>query len=126
MRGDMGRYGANLWFRVMTTPKNKDTHSRGDTAPLVNNGKSGNSGKHAESAVLLESQLNLPTQKIKKARKDLGLTQAQMGAMLECDGETVKKMEYPLNRKTYRRPARRMMRLLDAYLAGYRPPDWPK
>ena len=80
----------------------------------------------SEPPDLLESQLNLPTQKIKKARKDLGLTQAQMGAMLECDGETVKKMEYPLNRKTYRRPARRMMRLLDAYLAGYRPPDWPK
>ena len=80
----------------------------------------------SEPPDLLESQLNLPTQKIKKARKDLGLTQAQLGKMLECDQSTVKRMEYPSDRSTAKRPARRMMRLLDAYLAGYRPPDWPK
>ena len=65
-----------------------------------------------------------PTQ-LKNARERLGLTQAQLGRLLDTDGQTVRRMEMPPDASTHRKPAARMVRLLQAYLAGYRPPDWP-
>jgi len=62
---------------------------------------------------------------IKKARRDLGLTVDQMGAMLDTDAQTVRRMGYDASKSTSRTPAVRMVRLIHAYLAGYRPPDWP-
>jgi len=62
---------------------------------------------------------------IKKARRDLGLTVDQMGAMLDTDAQTVRRMGYDANKSTSRTPAVRMVRLIEAYLAGYRPADWP-
>ena len=63
---------------------------------------------------------------IKDARAKLGLTQAQLGAMLDTDGQTVRRMEMPEDTSTHRKPAVRMVRLLQAYLDGYRPSDWPR
>ena len=62
---------------------------------------------------------------LKQARHKLGLTQAQLGAMLDTDGQTIRRMEQPEDTKTFRKPAPRMLRLLVAYMAGYRPDDWP-
>ena len=62
---------------------------------------------------------------IKKARRDLGLTVTQMGELLDTDAQTVRRMGYDANKSTSRTPAVRMVRLIHAYLAGYRPPDWP-
>lgn len=45
--------------------------------------------------------------------------------MLDTDKSTVKKMELPETATTHRPPAPRMVRLIDAYLAGHRPADWP-
>ncbi|WP_321829785.1 hypothetical protein [Thalassovita sp.] len=63
---------------------------------------------------------------IKVARVTLGLTQAQLGKMLDTDGQTVRRMEMPEGANTHRKPAVRMIRLIRAYLQGYRPSDWPK
>lgn len=62
---------------------------------------------------------------IKKARHALGLTQSQLAALLDTDGQSVRRMEQSETANTFRRPAPRMIRLINAYLAGYRPNDWP-
>lgn len=62
---------------------------------------------------------------IKQARQSLGLTTAQLGAMLDTDPQTIRRMEQSETAKTFRSPAPRMVRLIRAYLAGYRPEDWP-
>ena len=59
-----------------------------------------------------------------RARKRLGLTLDQMAAMLGYDGANAKSQVHHL--ETGRRdirPAQR--RLVEAYLSGYRPADWP-
>jgi transcriptional regulator with XRE-family HTH domain len=62
--------------------------------------------------------------KMAKARKDLGLTLEQMAAMLGYSGVQRRQMQYDLEtgRRDIREPQRR---LVEAYLAGYRPKDWP-
>jgi len=62
---------------------------------------------------------------IRAARVSLNLTQAQLGALLETDGQTVRRMEGDPSHSTFRKPAVRMVRLIRAYLDGYRPADWP-
>jgi transcriptional regulator with XRE-family HTH domain len=60
----------------------------------------------------------------KASREKLGLTQTQMGTLLGYSGENVRQMVYDI--ETGRRdlmPCQR--RLLEAYLSGYRPVDWP-
>lgn len=62
---------------------------------------------------------------IHKARIRLGLTLAQMARMLGYQGENLRQMMFDL--ESGRRPVRDpQRRLAEAYLAGYRPPDWPK
>lgn len=60
-----------------------------------------------------------------EARRKLGLTQSQLAAMLETDAQSVRRMEMPPTASTSREPAVRMVRLLRAYLDGWRPDDWP-
>ena len=62
---------------------------------------------------------------IKRARQSLGLTQSQLGQMLDTDGQTIRRMEMPPDAATARKPVARMARLIRAYLDGYRPDDWP-
>lgn len=63
-------------------------------------------------------------QQLKQARHTLGLTLEQMAAMLGYKGRNLRAMGYDLEsgRKDVREPQRR---LIEAYLDGYRPPDWP-
>lgn len=58
---------------------------------------------------------------IKQARSDLGLTQAQLAPLL---GYADKSRISELERGT-ERPGAAVVRLLQAYLDGYRPADWP-
>jgi len=61
---------------------------------------------------------------VREARAKLRLTQTQMGEMLGYQGQHVRQMVYDL--ETGRRelmPCQR--RLVEAYLSGYRPKDWP-
>lgn len=62
---------------------------------------------------------------IKEARKSLGLSVQQFGELLDTDPQTVRRMEQKETANTFRRPAPRMVRLVRAYLDGYRPDDWP-
>lgn len=62
---------------------------------------------------------------VRAVRIRLGLTEQQMARVLDTDASSIRKMETAPHRKTYRPPAARMERLLVAYLAGYRPADWP-
>lgn len=58
------------------------------------------------------------------ARKKLGLSLEQMATMLGYLGSQRRQMQYDLEtgRRDIREPQRR---LTEAYLAGYRPRDWP-
>ena len=58
---------------------------------------------------------------IKQARQSLGLTQSQLAPLL---GYADKTRISELERGT-RQPSESVMRLLQAYLDGYRPADWP-
>lgn len=62
---------------------------------------------------------------IKTARNALGLSLSQMAVMLDTDETSMRRMEMDPSRSTARKPAPRMIRLLVAYLDGYRPADWP-
>lgn len=62
---------------------------------------------------------------IKEARQRLGLSVAQLAQLLDTDPQTIRRMEQSETAATFRKPAPRMVRLIEAYLAGTRPPDWP-
>jgi ribosome-binding protein aMBF1 (putative translation factor) len=62
---------------------------------------------------------------IKEARQKLGLSVAQLATMIDTDPLSVRRMEGNPDAKTHRHPAPRMVRLIKAYLSGYRPLDWP-
>lgn len=64
-------------------------------------------------------------EQITEARQTLRLSQSQLADLLETDKSTIRKMEFPDNAAQHRQPARRMVRLIRAYLDGYRPDDWP-
>lgn len=64
-----------------------------------------------------------PTE-LKEARRTLGLTLEQMAAMLGYEGEQRRQLMHriEIGERTLREPQRR---LVEAYLSGYRPSDWP-
>jgi DNA-binding transcriptional regulator YiaG len=62
---------------------------------------------------------------IRAARRRLGLTVKQMAALLDTDDLSIRRLEMHPDRATARKPAPRMLRLIAAYLDGYRPVDWP-
>jgi hypothetical protein len=62
---------------------------------------------------------------IRRARAKLGLTQKQFAEMLDTDPTTARRMEMQPDAKTHRSPPARATRLIQAYLDGYRPKDWP-
>jgi DNA-binding transcriptional regulator YiaG len=61
----------------------------------------------------------------KAAREKLGLTQSQLADLLETDSRSIRAIESRVGTSRHRDPAPRMLRLLSAYIAGYRPEDWP-
>ena len=61
----------------------------------------------------------------KEARHTLGLSTAQLATLLDTDPQTIRRMEQREDASTFRKPAPRMVRLIRAYLDGYRPADWP-
>ena len=62
--------------------------------------------------------------KLIEARQSLGLTLEQMASMLGYQGSQRRQMCHDLEtgRRAIREPQRR---LVEAYLSGYRPDDWP-
>ena len=69
--------------------------------------------------------LKLTPRDLSNARKHLGLSLAEMARLLGYEGEQARSQAHHL--ETGRRgirPAQR--RLIEAYLDGYRPEDWPR
>ena len=64
-------------------------------------------------------------EELKQARHMLGLSVSDLARLLDTDPQTVRRMEQSETASTFRRPAPRMLRLVQAYMMGYRPPDWP-
>lgn len=62
---------------------------------------------------------------LKQARNRLGLSVAQMAAMLGCQDQHVRRMEMAPHNESARPVNGTTERLVRAYLEGYRPPDWP-
>jgi DNA-binding transcriptional regulator YiaG len=63
---------------------------------------------------------------ILQARQTLGLSRAQLAAMLDLkNAKAVQCMETDPSAAMFRSPPVRAVRLLRAYLDGHRPPDWP-
>jgi transcriptional regulator with XRE-family HTH domain len=62
---------------------------------------------------------------IKAARQALGLSLSEFAEMLDTDPTTTRRLEMDPRHSTARQPAPRMVRLIQAYLDGYRPTDWP-
>ena len=66
----------------------------------------------------------MPPSQLSEARRKLGLTLDQMAAMLGYEGEQARSQLHHMETgRREIRPAQR--RLVEAYLAGYRPQDWP-
>jgi DNA-binding transcriptional regulator YiaG len=63
---------------------------------------------------------------VKASRRFLKLSVSQFALMLDTDASTIRKMELSEGSSQYRRPAPRMIRLIVAYINGYRPQDWPE
>jgi hypothetical protein len=50
----------------------------------------------------------------------------EMADMLDTDPQSVRRWEMQPDAATHRKVPVRAMRLIRAYLSGYRPEDWPK
>jgi len=67
----------------------------------------------------------MEAESVRRARRKLGLTLWQFATLLGYEGAQRRQMGHDL--ETERRPVREpQRRLIEAYLAGYRPPDWPE
>jgi hypothetical protein len=62
---------------------------------------------------------------LRKARERLGLSVNQMAVLLEVKPVHVRKMELAENLSSHRRIMPVTTKLITAWLAGYRPRDWP-
>ncbi|MEO0380918.1 MAG: helix-turn-helix transcriptional regulator [Pseudomonadota bacterium] len=61
----------------------------------------------------------------KAGRKALGLTQAELGAVLDTAPQTIRKWEMPPRNSTARSVNPVAARVMQWMLDGYRPPEFP-
>lgn len=61
----------------------------------------------------------------KQARRQLGLTQAELGLVLDTAPQTIRKWEMPPGNATRRSVNPVAARCMSWFLDGYRPPEWP-
>lgn len=69
---------------------------------------------------------HMSPEQLKQVRHDLGLSLAQLAPLLDTDEKSLRCMEADPRSSMFREPPPRLVRLLEAYLIGYRPPDWPQ
>lgn len=62
----------------------------------------------------------------KEARRKLGLTQSQLGVILDTLPQTIRKWEMGEDCKTARSVNPIAARVMQWMLDGYRPPEWPE
>lgn len=61
----------------------------------------------------------------KQARRNLGLSQSQLGRILATDPSTIRRWEMPPERNTARPPNPVAAQIMRWMLNGFRPPEWP-
>lgn len=61
----------------------------------------------------------------KAARKSLGLTQAQLAALLGRDPSTIRRYEMAGNQSTKTTIDPTVQNVMHWFLEGFRPPNWP-
>lgn len=59
------------------------------------------------------------------ARRRLGLSDSQMATALGVSPTQVRRMEVQVDKSSHRPVSATTAKLVEAYLSGYRPPDWP-
>ena len=64
-------------------------------------------------------------EEFRAARRKLGLTQAQLGAILDTAPQTIRKWEMDESRSTARCVNPVAARAMRWMLEGFRPPQWP-
>ncbi|MEM9050285.1 MAG: helix-turn-helix transcriptional regulator [Pseudomonadota bacterium] len=64
-------------------------------------------------------------EQFKEARRKLGLTQAQLGTILDTSPTTIRKWEMSEDKSTARGPNPVACQAMRWMLGGYRPPEWP-
>ena len=62
----------------------------------------------------------------KAARQKLGLTQAELGRVLDTAPQTIRKWEMPDSASTARSVNPVAAQAMRWFLDGFRPPDWPR
>lgn len=68
----------------------------------------------------------MTNEELRSARERLGLTPAETATMMEVDTSSVHKWERDPTLASARPAPARVVRLMNAYLSGYRPDDWPE
>ena len=68
----------------------------------------------------------MTSDEFKKARRELGLTQSQLGVILDTNPATIRKWEMNGDRSTSRAPNPVAARVMSWLLHGFRPPEFPK
>ncbi|MER2507434.1 helix-turn-helix domain-containing protein [Amaricoccus sp.] len=64
-------------------------------------------------------------EEFKDARHELGLTQSELGAILDTAPQTIRKWEMAGERSTARSVNPVAARAMNWFLSGFRPPEWP-
>jgi transposase-like protein len=62
---------------------------------------------------------------INEARQSLGLSVSELARLLDTDQQSVRRWMMAADKATHRPVPARVGRLVQAYLDGYRPDDWP-
>lgn len=65
-------------------------------------------------------------EEFKEARRKLGLTQTELGALLDTAPQTIRKWEMADNRSSARSVNPVAARAMRWFLSGFRPPEWPR
>lgn len=71
------------------------------------------------------AESSMTPDEFKEARERLGLSLSEMADMLGLSVEQVRRMEFSETANQRRPVMEQTRRLLEAYLSGYRPTDWP-
>lgn len=69
---------------------------------------------------------DMTPEQFKKARQSLGLTQSELGKVLNTAPQTIRKWEMPDQRSTARKVNPIAARVMGWLLAGFRPKEFPK
>lgn len=65
-------------------------------------------------------------EEFKEARRKLGLTQSELGALLDTAPQTIRKWEMADSRSSARSVNPVAARAMHWFLSGFRPPEWPQ